>query len=414
MAEKSVIFFNRVYPPGRGATGRVLQELARSFAKKKWHVTVITTGPKPDTSFDGPIKVVRVKGASKPCSSLSYAWIGLKMLFAGLKHPTHDLVVSMTDPPMFVILADWIARIKKSDHMHWCQDLYPDIFPALGKKIPSLFISFLKRKAYQAISRTKKTVVIGRCMARQLAMNGIDPRSITVIPNWPNFELVRVNGKKSFNEMTSNSSLKEAETILKAPLKFRVLYAGNLGLAHPYDSILGAAELLKDEHPEIEFVFVGDGPRFDYIARERSKRELDNIRLMPFQPTEMLRDVMESGDVHLISMRDEAAGCLVPSKLYSALAVQRPVVFIGPEQSEVAKVIKDFKAGQIVAQNAPQSLADTIKRYRNDSDSWFEAQKGAAKAGHVFVPNEAIKAWIKRADGIVLAANDSDQGRRHA
>ena len=414
MAEKSVIFFNRVYPPGRGATGRVLQELARSFAKKKWQVTIVTTGDRAGTDHDGPIKIVRVKGSAKPRSSLSYLWVGLKMLLAGLKQPKHELVVSMTDPPLFVILADWLARSKGVSHMHWCQDLFPDIFPALGKSLPEFVSNILRDLTYGAIARTEKTVVIGRCMARQLTMNGIDPRAITVIPNWPNFELVRVNSKKSFNQMTRSASLQEAENLLQAPQKFRVLYAGNLGLAHPYHSILDAAALLKDTHPEIEFVFVGDGPRFDYIARERSRRELENVRLMPYQPNELLKDLMESGDVHLISMRDEAAGFLVPSKLYSALAVQRPVILIGPEQSEAAKVLHDFGAGQVVSQNNAQALADAIILYRADSDAWFKAHEGAAEAGRVFVPNEAIKAWIKRADGVVAMAEQDTQQRQSA
>jgi hypothetical protein len=41
----SVLFLNRVYPPVRGATGRVLRDLARSFAADGWSVTVLTTGP---------------------------------------------------------------------------------------------------------------------------------------------------------------------------------------------------------------------------------------------------------------------------------------------------------------------------------------------------------------------------------
>jgi hypothetical protein len=110
---------------------------------------------------------------------------------------------------------------------------------------------------------------------------------------------------------------------------------------------------------------------------------------------------MESGDVHLISMREDAAGMLVPSKLYAALAVGRPCIFVGPEQSETAKVITDFHAGAIVHQGDARALADKILQYRTSGEDWFAAHTGAAAAGKIFVPAEAINAWIERAWSVV-------------
>lgn len=408
MARPSVLFMNRIYPPYRGATGRVLQELARSFVKKKWDVSIVTSGPKASRYKDGPIEIITVKGPQKPGAMISYIWVWLKMLGVALCLRRRDLLVTMTDPPLLVVVGALIVRIKRMRHIHWCQDLFPDILPAIDVKMPGFLMRFYKRAAYRAMNKCEKVIVIGRCMARHMAYNGIDPRHITVIPNWPNFELVRVKSKKSYNELKRDheeqNEGKAAENLFKSPVKFRVLYAGNLGKAHPVDTIIEAAALLQKEHPEIEFVFVGDGPRFDHIARERARRELDNIRLIPYQPPAYLKKIMESGDLHLISMKEEAAGFLVSSKLYSALAVQRPCIFIGPEQSETAKVIRDFAAGTTVHQEDAEGLAHAIKTYRMDSDAWFAAHHGAAEAGKVFVPNEAIKAWIKRADAVVTAA----------
>ena len=114
-----------------------------------------------------------------------------------------------------------------------------------------------------------------------------------------------------------------------------------------------------------------------------------------------LKEVMESGDVHLISMKDEAAGCLVPSKLYSALAVARPCIFVGPETCEAAKVIRDFKAGQVVQQGRVRELVDSVLLYRNDGDLWFKAHEGAMEAGKIFIPSDSMEAWISRARDVV-------------
>ncbi len=411
MRRPSVLFLNRVYPPGRGATGRVLRDLARAFAKEGWHVTIITTGPKRGKERDGSIRVIRLKGSEKPGGLLGYSWVWMKIMFAALRLSKKHLVVTMTDPPMLVLVGNVVAKFKGSRHIHWCQDLYPDVLPALGFKLPGFVLSFFKSVSRRAIKSCDKVIVIGRCMARHLTYDDVDPKRITMIPNWPDFELVRpanankkrddkaVNGASHADEVIQNA--RPYKDLLKSGLKFKVLYAGNIGKAHPIDTILDAAETLNAEHPEIEFVFVGDGKRFDILSEERTRRGLENIRLLPYQPASRLRETMESGDVHLISMKEEAAGYLVPSKLYSALAVNRPCVFVGPEQSEAAKVIHDFGAGTIVPQGRADELAKAIVKYRMSGEDWFAAQSGSASAGEVFVPKDSIEAWMKRAWDVV-------------
>lgn len=410
MRRPSILFLNRVYPPSPGATGRVLRDLAKAFAREGWYVTVITSGPVAGKSRDGGIRIVRVKGPVRPRGIFSYAWVWLKMLIAALRFPATHLVVTLTDPPMLVAAGRIIQRVKKNRHIHWCHDLYPDIFPALNVPLPGFLMKPLKKLSRRSMRQCDKTIVIGRCMAKHLAYNGIDPRHITVIPNWPDNELIRpnegfmgaaavpppangnyqVNGAKAYDQQVKDSNP-----------KFRVLYAGNIGRAHPLATILEAAQILDKQHPEIEFVFVGDGPRFDEIARERARRGLHNIRLLPFQPQTRLRQVMESGDVHIVSMRDDAAGMLVPSKIYAALAVGRPCIFIGPAQSEAAKVISDFHAGAVITQGDAQALAEKIRQYRLSGEEWFAAHSGAEAAGKIFVPGEAINAWIERAWTVV-------------
>lgn len=403
MRRPSVLFLNRVYPPSSGATGRVLRDLARSFAREGWQVTVITTGPKAVKDRDGGIRVIHVKAPEKPGGLLSYSWVWMKILIKALRQPPTHLLVTMSDPPLLVLAGEIISKFKKNRHIHWCHDLYPDILPALNVRLPKFVLGYFKKLTRRAMERADKVIVIGRCMAKHLTVSGVDARHITVIPNWPDPELLHPPSEQPVNGSANgivDGEVMPSQTLTGGP-KFRVLYAGNIGRAHPLDTILDAAEILHESHPEIEFVFVGDGKRFDEIATQRSKRSLDNIRLLPYQPVSRLRQVMESGDVHIISVKDEAAGMLVPSKLYSALAVARPCIFIGPAQSETAKVITDFKAGDVVAQGHARELADKIVQYRVSSEVWFAAHGGASEASKVFLPKESINAWMERAWGVV-------------
>lgn len=418
----TVLFINRVYPPSRGATGRVLRDLARSFCRDGWDVTVLTGGPNDRLEKDGPIRVMRVKSRMKGKSMTGYIAVLARFLIAGLKMPAHDLIVTMTDPPMLVLAGQMIAKSKKSRHINWCQDLYPDLLPTVGLPLPDFLLGPLQQMTRRAMRNCDRVVAVGRCMAKQLSQSGIDPRKIAVIPNWPDYELLDLSPANDLRERdigirrrfrNVNGSerrkrhRKDADEAAARPFqelfrdeghpKFRILYSGTLGRAHPIGTVLDAAEILNRQNTDIEFVFVGDGPGQEKLAQERSRRGLENIRLLPWQPASRLKELMESGDVHLISMNHDAAGLIVPSKLYSALAVQRPCIFVGPMSSETAKVIQDFKAGTVVSQGESEILAQAILSFRNSGDVWFAAHNGAAQAGRIFVPAESIAAWIKRA-----------------
>lgn len=411
MQKPSVVFFNRVYPPARGATGRLLRDLARGFVRDGWAVTIITTGAEDSREKDGPIRVIRVKAPVRKKALGAYFNVWVRMWWAGMGLPQRpDLIVTMTDPPLMVVAGDLMARAHKCKHIHWCQDLYPDVLPSLGFKVSDGVMNFLKTRSRRAMKRADRLVVIGRCMARHLVRTGLEARKITLIPNWPDYELLApdprtrrpLSGKAAFRAANDGINVHEIVKPFEALFqdnepKFRVLYSGTLGRAHPIQSILEAAQILSKDHPEIEFVFVGDGPNFERLGQERARRSLENIRLMPYQPAARLRELMESGDVHLISMREDAAGFIVPSKVYSAIAVARPSILIGPNHSEVARMLDDFQAGVVVPQGDAHRLAQAILRYRLDGDEWFAAHEGARRASRIFVPHEAIGAWITRA-----------------
>lgn len=402
---RSVLFLNRVYPPQHGATGRLLHDLAAGFAAAGWAVTVLAASPEGERRQEESgvrIQAIRSRGAGR--TVLGTLWLLMRFVVAGLLAPRHELVVTMTDPPVAVAAGRVIAFLRRARHIHWCQDLYPDLLPVLGIDIPGFLFRRADAASRGALQSCDRVIVVGRCMARRLTGAGVDPRRIAVIPNWPDFELAYAASDPASPgpRRRAVANARPWHQLLRdeAP-KFRVLYAGTIGRAHPVRTILDAAEILARTHPEIEFVFVGEGRGHEALASERARRALSNIRQIPWQPAGALRTVMESGDIHLISMKHEAAGLLVPSKLYAALAVARPCILVGPVHCETAKVIGDYRAGAVIPQGQPALLAEAIVHYRTSSAEWFAAHEGAIRAGQVFLPEESIAAWIQRAEDTV-------------
>jgi len=357
---------------------------------KGWSVRVLSTAERSNRLMDGKVSVRQIKAKQNPRSFLAYSVIWFKLAIATLKAPKADIVITLTDPPFVILIGSAIARLKKAKHIHWSHDVYPDLLPIVGSKIPAFMARALHKATRKRMNKANKVIAIGRCMSKRLAMTGVDQTNITVIPNWADPQIFNPSGKE-LSLLEPKAQMPENMFRDDSP-KFRILYAGNIGKAHEVDMFLGAAKTLQD-HREIEFVFVGTSDGHEDLAQERAKLGLDNIKFMPYQPAQNLRSILETGDIHLVSMKENTAGLLVPCKFYAALSVGRPILFLGPQKSEIGKVIETHEAGKIIHQRQAQILVDAILEYRNDGQAWFKAQEGAIAAGKVYNPESSLALW---------------------
>lgn len=404
MSKPSILFINRVYPPKRGATGRMVQDLAQALVVNGWKVTVLTTADKKKNFIDEGVEVKCVKASKNPKKLLGFLFGLSRLLKLGLSTSKHDVVVTLSDPPLLVSVGCFISSVKKSRHIHWCQDMYPDLFTALGVKVPKFLLKRAKAKSRRCMKRCHQVVTVGRCMVKRLTHTGVDPMKVKLIANWSDAEMFKVG--QSTNPQLPDEYValakKPEEMFRDESPKFRVLYAGNIGRAHSVNVILDAAEMLS-EHNEVEFLFVGEGNAHKLLAKERTRRGIENVKFLPYQPIDKLKDLMESGDVHIISMKPETTGMLVPCKFYSAISVGRPSLYLGKRNSEIGQVIEEYNAGKIISgENLGEQLAEAIYAYRHDGESWFEAQQGALQAAQVYHPNNSLKLWIDLLEDVRL------------
>ena len=159
----SIILVNRVFPPQRGATGRMLSDLSMAFVKDGWKVSVVTTGT--DEGVPSAIKkkanieVFRV-GKTPSKSLLGYMKAFILLSFKALTLPRHDIVVTLSDPPMIVLTGRLVQIFRSSRHIHWSQDLYPDLFPVVGVKLPRFCLKLFKNMSRKALKKADKIVVL--------------------------------------------------------------------------------------------------------------------------------------------------------------------------------------------------------------------------------------------------------------
>jgi glycosyltransferase involved in cell wall biosynthesis len=291
-------------------------------------------------------------------------------LARALQLPSPDVIVTKTDPPMLKVLGPILGAATGTRTVHWAQDLYPEIAEALDVIAENgVLAGTMRRLSTWALKRHDRIAAVGRCMKERITDRGIDPEKISVIPNWP---------PSSVSPIPHDNNPFRADHDLDD--RFVVMYSGNLGLAHPFDGILGAAERLQKTDPEVLFLFVGDGPRKNELQSAAERRGLDNVRFLPFQPFDRLAESLSAADVHLVTMRPSAEGLVVPSKLYGALQAGRPTLFLGPSGSEAARVLRENDCGTVLEPDAAADLAAAVRHWKENPDRRQAAGRRARTA----------------------------------
>jgi glycosyltransferase involved in cell wall biosynthesis len=386
--DKSVLFVNRVFPPDHGPTGRLTAELSDYLTKNGWEVSIISLTEHSRQSkhalADPALRHYPIKHKGE-CRSRFDILLGLiKILLKILTIKKHSVIVTLTDPPMLVSVGRLAAKFTSAKHIHWVQDLYPDLLPVLKYDISDNNLQSLKNISRKDMKSADQLVTIGRCMDKHLKHTGIDPSRMTIIENWA--------PKALFDSEAPEPASTD---------KFRVIYAGNMGRAHDIATILAAAEKLDTAHPEIEFVFVGSSNGHKFLMEQRAKHGLQNMRFLPPQPDAKLSALLKHGDVHLVTQKEAALGLLVPCKFYSIMAVNRPAIYIGPEKSEIGKVIRQAGCGDVIAPKDSQALIDAILKYRHDAKEWHDAQKATEAVNHVYNPEKSFEKWLKTLNALI-------------
>ncbi len=158
------------------------------------------------------------------------------------------------------------------------------------------------------------------------SMKGVRTDRVVPIPVWSRRDEVYPVDRES-NPLRQSLGLGD---------KFVAMYSGNLGLAHTFDEFLEAARRLRDRE-DIVFLFVGGGPRIAEVRSAQQDEGLTNIRLLDYVPRDELHRSLSVADVHLISMRAEMTGIVVPGKLYGIMAAGRPALFVGPDALRIRR-----------------------------------------------------------------------------
>jgi colanic acid biosynthesis glycosyl transferase WcaI len=242
------------------------------------------------------------------------------------------------------ILLKWVKRAPLS---MWVLDLWPDTLKAVGMvkterqlRVVGLLCRFIYRRCDLILGQSRAFVDPIRRWA------GSADR-FRYFPQW---------SEEVFD--ASPSDAEPAPEVTALGTGFNIVFAGNIGDAQDFPSLLQAATLTRDR-ADIRWVIVGDGRAAPQVRADIERLGLGRtVVMMGRFPVKRMPAFFAAADALLVSLKPEPIFAMtIPGKVQSYLAAGKPL--LGMLDGEGARVIQESGAGLV----APAGDAQTLAKY---------------------------------------------------
>lgn len=380
---RRLLILSQVYVPDPASVGQHLHDFAAEMARRGHEVIVYCSS----RGYDDPSRRypkdevrdgVRIRRYGLPLYDkrkmlvriVGSAWAMAALVTLALFTRRVGCVFFSTSPPLVGFAATLVAMLKRVPRVYWAMDLNPDQLLAVGKLKPgSLVHRVLERVNRFVLRRASLTIALDRFMEDRLRSDGRRVGGeMLVMPPWPHEKVVEPL-RHSENWFRDRHGLQG---------KFVVMYSGNHSPSNPLDTLLAAAEQLKDDDT-IRFAFIGGGmgkPPLEVFVVEH---KLTNVISLPYQPLSDLRYSLSAADVHVVSLGEDMVGIIHPCKVYGAMAVGRPILFLGPEPSHVSDLLAAHRIGWHVSHGDVAGCVRTIRKIRSAGEATLAEMGGRAQ-----------------------------------
>lgn len=372
-----ILLITQVFYPDTVSVSQHLTDLSRKLVEEGHDVKVYTScfpyeektlRYKKSENFQG-IKIERLLQTSFGKGNVLfrlldfitfYFTISLKLLF--VKRKEFDVIIGTTVPPLLSFVGVIMSKLKCIRFQYWVMDLQPELSISSGlirknsvsAKFFTILGNFIIRKSTGIIS-------LDRFMTDYLVARGANEKLITTIPVWPVLDQRYLDSRVS-NPFRLENSFGD---------RIVIMYSGNHAFVHHLDTLLGGALKLKED-PKFLFVFVGGGVRKKDVTDFKMKYQLENVVQLPFQPRENIHNSLGSADIQVVILGDGQVGYTHPNKVYGAMYIGKPILYIGPKESHVTDILGELDGNISVSHGESELLAKQITSLF--SKSWEEIE----------------------------------------
>lgn len=369
-----ILYVSPYFPPEMGAPSARVSELARAWVRQGHKVTVLTGFANHPTGVKAPadhgvitrretwegVDVVRCylyaaanKGTAKRMAS--YASFMLTSPVIGLFRVSKPDIVVGTSPHLLCPVGAYIlARLKGAPFVFEVRDLWPEAITAVGAMKPSLPLRILKKVSAYLYKHSDAIVTVGTGYKRGIVAGyGTPEDKIQIVPNGA--DLARFVPGQRDNDIRKEFGWGD---------DFVALYLGTHGMAHGLDTILAAANLMRDKKG-VRFVFVGEGAEKDLLIERSKQMGLTNVQFIGQQSKDRVPGFYAACDIGVVVLRDtDLFREVLPSKLFEYLAMERPVVL--GVAGEAKELVDKANAGRHIKPESAEELAQQVQWFMDN------------------------------------------------
>lgn len=367
-----ILFLSHYFPPEVNAPATRTYEHCRQWTAAGHEVTVITCAPNHPkgevfkgfnnnlyhVSYMDGIKVVRVwtyitanEGFLK--RTLGYLSYMFAAIIASFFVGKQEMVLS-TSPQFFNGLAGYfVSKIKRSPWVLEIRDLWPESIVAVGAIQNSTIIKCLEHIEGFCYRKADHIIAVTQSFKKHILARGGQADKLSVIYNGVDLSLF------DSQEQAIKEDVARYFGVHYEPSMFFAAYVGTHGMAHHLETILEAAQILKD-HPSIRFLMAGDGSEKAKLLKIKQEKCLHNVIMLDQLPKADMPRLWQLVDASLVLLKkSDLFKTVIPSKIFESMAMQRPIV-LGVE-GEVADIIRESDAGVCITPEDAGQLAEAVE-----------------------------------------------------
>jgi colanic acid biosynthesis glycosyl transferase WcaI len=348
-----------------------INDLATELVKRGHEVTVLTGHPNYPTGkifadfqahpsryeeYQG-VKIVRVplvpRGTGALQLALNYASFALSASWFGafrLRGRKFDRIFVFEPSPITVgIPAILFRRTKKAPIVFWVLDLWPESLRAVGVVKSDLILNLVGKLVSFIYRRCDLILAQSQSFIEPIKKYCDDSQRVEFCPSWA----------EAIFENTSASDV--APELTPFAHKMKILFAGNIGEAQDFPSILDAAERVRNRL-DIQWILIGQGRMAEWVNHEINKRGLTGtVSMLGAFPLDRMPSFYAGADALLVTLKkNDAFSMTIPGKVQTYLAAGKPM--LGMLDGDGAKVIQEAESGYVCPSGDAISLANNVLR----------------------------------------------------
>lgn len=367
---KKILIHSLIFSPDGVSTAYLYNDIALKLKEQGYDVVVLTATPHfnlvPEQLAEQPlswkvwglckvsnyhgIKVYHVpqkKFKSTILRLIGFLYWHIIALILGLCIRKVDLILSPSPPLTIGMINLILGKVKGCKVVYNVQEIYPDILK-LKPGIVQNVLSWMEHKVYNG---SDAVTTIDQVFHDTIVNRFEDKSKLRIIPNFVDTELYH---EYNWKEVLDSNSFPVNDNI-------KILYAGNIGFAQDWDPLLDLAE--KTQDIDVEYIIIGEGVKKTYLEEESSRRSLKNIRILPYQPRKLMPYILSYSDINFIFMNPKMDGDGFPSKVYTIMACERPLLVLSGKDTPIINFLQDKNCAKLVTEKDATKKVDEMSKW---------------------------------------------------